>query len=289
MPSCRRVGIIGSTGQLGTDLVQVFEETGRYEVHPLPHASVDVTDSHQIGRALEDSRLDVVINCAAFHRVDECEEKIGESFRINAQGAWEVARACQAHGALCVYISTDYVFSGDKGSPYTENDRTAPVNVYGVSKVAGELLVQEACAQSLILRISSVFGKAGARGKGGNFIEAILAKARAGGPVRVVNDQWMSPTYTRDAAQVLERLIQDMAVGVYHAANSGRCNWFEFAQEALRSVGLAVEVEPIPAASLTSRARRPADSSLTSIRLPAPPAWPDALRAYLREKGYLTV
>lgn len=285
--------MIGGTGQLGSDVVRVLGADAAYEVVPLPHDRLEVADPEQVDAVLGGGGFDIVVNCAAFHRVDECEERVDEAFRVNAEGAWRVARACAAAGALCVFVSTDYVFAGDKGGPYTEDDRPEPVNVYGVSKVAGELLVRQACTRSLVLRISSVFGQAGARGKGGNFIEAILGKARAGGPVRVVNDQWMSPTYTRDAAEALAGLLRAGATGVYHACNAGRCTWWEFAREAVRQVGLPVEVEPITADAFPSKARRPRDSSMRSLRLadaigrPSRP-WQEALAAYLIEKGHVS-
>jgi dTDP-4-dehydrorhamnose reductase len=291
MPSSRRVGVIGSSGQLGTDVVDVLQAGGHFELVPLTHIALDVTNAEQTLETVKTARLDVVVNCAAFHRVDECEAQVAEAFRVNGQGALHVARACEVVGALCVYISSDYVFCGDKGAPYTEDDRPGPVNVYGVSKVAGELLAQEACSRTLVLRISSVFGRAGARGKGGNFIEAILAKARAGGPVRVVSDQWMSPTYTRDAAGLLKALLQERVTGVVHGANAGRCSWFEFAQEAVRAVGLPIDVEPTSVRDQAPGVRRPRDSSLATVRggdaggarLP----WQDALARYLREKGHM--
>lgn len=291
MRSSKRVGIIGASGQLGTDLMEVFGAASDYEAVPLSHQQLEVGDAAQALRVIADGRFDVVVNCAAFHRVDECEDRVDEAFRINAQGALAVARGCAAADALCVFVSTDYVFSGDEGR-YAEEAPTLPVNVYGVSKVAGELLVRQACSRWLILRIASVFGKAGARGKGGNFIEAILQKARAGGPVQVVNDSWMSPTYTRDAANILRDLVDADVTGVFHAANAGRCSWWEFAAEAVRQVGLDVPVAPIPSTTYPAKARRPRDASFAGHRVAdvtgqGPRPWQEALHAYLREKGHL--
>ena len=291
MPSSKRVGVIGSTGQLGTDLLEVLSAAPWCEVTPITHDQLEVADPEQAMSVLGGGRFDAVINCAAFHRVDDCEEQVDEAFRINARGALAVARACAAGNALCVFISTDYVFGGDRGR-YNEEDRTVPVNVYGASKVAGELLVQQACPRALLVRISSVFGKAGARGKGGNFIEAILKKAAAGGPVQVVNDSWMSPTYTMDAAETIAELIQADATGLFHASNAGRCSWWEFASEAVRRVGLDVPVEPTSSDAYPSKARRPRDASLEGTRLPAvlghgTRPWQEALGAYLLEKGHI--
>lgn len=290
MPSSRRVAVIGAAGQLGTDLVAALRGTGAYHVTPWPHEHVDVTRREQIDAAMEETRPDIVVNCAAFHQVDECEDRVAEALRINGHGASEVARACRQAGALCVFFSTDYVFWGDKGDAYTEDDVPRPINAYGVSKVAGELLVREATDRHLIVRISSVFGRAGARGKGGNFVESILKRARAGDALRVVADQVMSPTYTVDAAETVRALLDADATGLYHAANAGACSWCEFAQAAVRLAGLRAIVQPIASAEYPSRARRPSNSSLRSVRLPAglgSRPWELALSDYLQAKGHI--
>lgn len=287
-----RVAVIGSQGQLGSDLAAVLSSSGYYQTVPLTHPQVDVADRESVTSAIVKERFDVVVNCAAFTRVEECEDSPGEALLVNGQGAFEVARACAASGALCVHISTDYVFSGDKGQPYSEDDPVGPINVYGTSKLAGELLVRQAADRCLIVRISSVFGKAGSRAKGGNFVETILSKARSNGQVKIVDDIWMSPTYTRDAAHCIEDLIRLGASGLFHAPNGGRCTWFEFGAAALRMAGISVAAEPVSSASYSTKARRPRDSSLNNNRLenilsrPIRP-WQDALRAYLTEMGHV--
>jgi dTDP-4-dehydrorhamnose reductase len=287
-----RVAVIGSTGQLGSDLVQVLTESGRYGITALPHAQLDVTQRPSVMERIGKGGFDVVVNCAAFTRVDDCEDFPSEALLVNAQGAFEVARACAVSNTLCIYISTDYVFSGDKECFYSEDDSTSPINVYGTSKLAGEFLVRQTSKKWLILRISSVFGKTGSRGKGGNFVETILGKARSGLPVQVVNDIWMSPTYTMDVARVIEALIQAGATGLFHASNTGRCTWFEFATEAVRMIGLPGLLEPVTSASYPSKARRPKNSSLSNDHLEKTMGlslrpWQDGLRAYLVEKEYL--
>jgi dTDP-4-dehydrorhamnose reductase len=165
--------------------------------------------------------------------------------------------------------------------------------VYGASKAAGEQAVRLADPRHLIARVSSLFGVAGARGKGGNFIETILKKAKEGGPLRVVNDQWMTPTYTADAAQAIVRLTLTGATGTVHVTNAGGCTWHAFAAEALRLAGVGVPVEAVPASTYPSKARRPSNSALSTERLSALlggqlRAWREALAAYLREKGHTT-
>ena len=286
------MAVIGSTGQLGSDLAQQLSVSKRYEVTRLSHHQVDVADRDSVRRFLFPGRFDVVINCAALTHVDACEERPGEAFQVNAVGALEVARACAESQALCVFVSTDFVFGGGKGEPYSEADPPSPVNVYGTSKLAGEILVGQACRRWLTVRVASLFGRAGSRGKGGNFVETILAKARAGGPVHVVNDIWMSPSYTVDVAGMMAGLIEGGAVGLYHGANQGRCTWFEFAQEAVRAAGLDAEIQPIPSDRYPMKAKRPKDSSMRSLRLESVlgypmRSWQEALKAYLIERGHL--
>ena len=287
-----RVAVIGSAGQLGTDLVDILEKAGNYEVFGLAHREMECGDPISIENGLKKIRPDVVINCAAFVRVDDAESRPEEAFRVNGIGALNVAKACAELDALCVYVSTDYVFDGTKGAPYTETDTPHPINVYGSSKLAGEHLIQATCPRWLIVRMASLFGRAGSSGKGGNFIETILAKAKAGEPLRLVNDIRMSPTYTRDAAQALEGLLCQSAAGVFHWANAGNCTWYEFACKALEFVGLSCNVEPISSSNYPMQARRPRNSSLESTKLDrflqgARRPWDEALKNYLIEKRHL--
>lgn len=284
-----RVAVIGSTGQLGSDLVRVLQRAGNYRVFPLSHNEVECIEPDSVKRAITNIHPEVVVNGAAFVRVDECEDRPDDAFRVNTLGALNVARVCAELNALCVYISTDYVFDGKKGEPYTEEDSPCPINVYGTSKLAGEYLVRQACSKWLIARMASLFGKAGARGKGGNFIETILTKARASESLKVVNDIRMSPTYSYDASCVLENLIGQGATGVFHITNSGSCTWYEFVQKALDLVGLSAKLESVSSVDYPTRARRPKNSSLRSVRLSenAIRSWEEALRAYLIEKAHI--
>jgi dTDP-4-dehydrorhamnose reductase len=284
----KRIAILGSTGQLGTDVVEVLRQHERFEVLPLGHAICDCTNPDQLRDVLPTFHPDTVINCVAYVRVDDCEDHADEAFRITAIGALNVARACAQLHALCVYISTDYVFDGTKDAPYVESDPTWPINVYGASKLAGEHLVRQAAPRSLIVRMASLFGKTGARGKGGNFVETIVAKAKAGEPLRIVDDVRMSPTYTRDAAQALVSLIKAGADGTVHLVNDGACSWYEFAKQTLDFVGLHAFINPVSSADYATRARRPKNSALRSERcFPKIRSWQDGLKAYLIERGHI--
>lgn len=269
-----RVVVVGATGQLGADLVEAFEGSGRWDVLGLGHDALELARPESVRQVFEGLRADVVINSAAFNRVDACESEVERAFAVNAVGALEVARAAERAGALCVYVSTDYVFDGERppspggGSPapYTEDDRPNPINVYGASKLAGEVLTAQGARRWLVVRVASLFGRRGARGKGGNFVTAILGKARTGEPLRVVADVVMSPTYTRDAAAAIERLVDDGVTGTVHVVNGGACSWYEFARAIVRMAGLDVAVEPVPAAAYPAAARRPAFSVLDNRR-----------------------
>ena len=302
MSSSERLLILGATGQLGHDLVRAAAAQNIEHVG-LAHEDVEVTNPESVAAAIRRVAPTLVINCAGFHRVDACEEDPRQAYLVNTLGALVAARAAAHASARCVYVSTDYVFSGDKTPPangaltpvtaYVESDPTGPLNVYGLSKVAGEQGVALAGAEHLTVRVASLFGVADGRRRGGNFIEAILKKAKEGGPLRVVNDQWMTPTYTVDAAEAIIRLALAGASGVVHATNTGGCTWYALACEAVHLAGLDASVEPIPAASYYSTVRRPRNSGLYTGRLAsltgAPlRSWRDAVRAYLIEKGYLT-
>ena len=284
----QRIIVLGATGQLGTDLVEVLSHEGNFEVFPISHQDADCTDPKTVRRTLTQVRPDIVVNCAAFVRVDECEERVGDAFAVNAVGAYNVAKACAEIEALCVYVSTDYVFDGAKNNAYAESDTPNPINVYGASKLAGEYLTRQAARRWLMVRTASLFGKTGARGKGGNFVETIIRKAKAGEPIRVINNITMSPTYSRDAAGGLAALLRNRATGLFHLVNQGACTWYEFAKTISDVVELGNPVHPVSSNEFPAQALRPQNSALiteqTSVQLRP---WKEALKAYLLEKGHL--
>jgi dTDP-4-dehydrorhamnose reductase len=285
-----RVAIFGSAGQLGSDLVDVLQSSGSLDVCPLTHADADCTDAQAVREAVLRLRPSIIINSAAYVRVDDCEDHASEAFNVNAIGALNIARACAEIDALSVYISTDFVFDGTKETPYVESDRTNPINVYGTSKLAGELLVRQSAPRWLIVRVSSLFGKTGAHSKGGNFIDTVIAKAKKGEPLRVVDDINISPTYTRDVAEVIRFLFKEGLCGIIHSANRGRCSWYEFAKAALDLCGVSAELTKVSSSMFRGRALRPKNSVLNSSeRRVNMPGWHDALARYLIEKGHASV
>lgn len=283
-----RVAIFGSRGQLGTDLVEVLRISKSFDVIPLAHEDADCRNADAVRKIVLEYRPQIVINCAAYVRVDDCEDHPREAFEINAIGALNIARASGEVGARCVYISTDYVFDGEKPTPYVESDIPNPINVYGASKLAGEILVRQSAPQWLIVRVSSLFGKTGARGKGGNFIETVVGKAKAGEQLHVINDVTMSPTNARDAAEALLVILRKGIYGLFHVTNGGGCTWYDFAKAILEFTGLVAVIVPVSSHEFASRARRPRASKLRSERTACEMrSWQEGVKAYLCEKGYL--
>ena len=285
-----RVLLIGANGQLGSDLRLALAGPG---LVPLTREGLDVTDTAAVERVLGAVRPDWVVSTAAYHRVDDIESDPRAAFAVNAVAVHHLARAAARLDARLVHFSTDYVFGGAGDGPHAEEAPPAPLSAYGVSKLAGELAVRNASARHVVVRSSGLYGAAGSSGKGGNFVETMLRLAREGKPVRVVDDQITTPTYTADLAAAVARLLAvDPPGGVYHLTNAGACTWFEFARRIFSIAGLAVDVAPITSEALAAPARRPRNSVLANHRLgalgltPLRP-WPEALRAYLAARGHL--
>lgn len=286
----KTVAIIGPNGQLGTDLVKTFTAKG-WDVLPLRHSEIEITDINSVSQTLRSLKFDWIVNTAAFHKVDECEKDTGLAWHVNAIGQKNVATIANEQGARSVFISSDYVFSGEKGSPYLPIDPVSPVNAYGHSKAAGELSSLSVDKHNIVMRISSVFGSAGSSGKGGNFVETIIKKAKSGDELKVIGDIKMSPTYTVNAAEKLELAISNDFAGIIHGSNSGVASWYEFAKKILDLTNLQttiLEIETDWSAAL----KRPRYSALANSGLRFMQAesetWEAALKKYLIEKGYLT-
>ena len=285
-----RIAVIGANGQLGTDLVKVFGEDPYFEVIPLTHRNLDVTIPRTL-KILKELKPDVIINTAAYVRVDDAEIYPGKAFEVNAIGALNVARIAEEINAVNVYISTDYVFDGEKGEPYTEEDVPNPINVYGASKYAGEIFTRNYSRKHYVIRVASLYGKAGASGKGGNFIEWVIERARQGKELRIVADQFMSPTYTVDVARTLREFLKVQPEwGVYHMVNEGHCSWYEFTKAIFEILGWDVDVKPIKSSELNRLAKRPRVSALENEKLKKSglemTGWREALEEYLNGERY---
>ena len=285
-----RVALIGANGQLGSDLAKVLGAV--HDLAPLTHADVEVTDPDSVEAMMQGLRPALVLNMAAFHKVDVCEEEAERAFAVNVHGVRNVALACRAHGAVLGHVSTDYVFGGDKArsTPYVETDLPAPINVYGVSKLAGEHVVRYTLSRYFIFRVAGLFGVAGSSGKGGNFVELMLRLAREGRSISVVDDQRTTPTYTVDLAQQIGTVIETADYGLYHATSQGNCTWYEFAVEIFRQSGLSPSVSRVSTGHFGEKATRPGYSvlenqALQRLGLDQMRPWQEALGAYLTERG----
>jgi dTDP-4-dehydrorhamnose reductase len=281
-----RLLVFGGWGQLGCDLAQAAD--GRHELHRPQHLDVDVSNADAVTAYTRSIKPDAVINAAAFHKVELCEQDPALAFSVNAVGAWAAARAARSVGARSVFISTDYVFDGERDEGYDEDSAVRPLNVYGISKAAGEEAARLVDPDALIVRGSGLFGHAGSAGKGGNFVDNMIARAREGQPLSIVDDQVMAPTATRDMAErILMLLERHVPPGTYHAANSGRCSWYELARRAIELSGVTAEVTR--RATVDAPVRRPRSSVLIDTKserlgLPRARSWEDALAWYLANR-----
>ncbi|OCT13999.1 dTDP-4-dehydrorhamnose reductase [Paenibacillus pectinilyticus] len=227
-----KIAITGAGGQLGYDLKRVL--IPMHEVIAWNKEQLDITNEQEVAQMLLAARPEVVIHSAAYTNVDKAEMESERAYEVNAMGALHIAKACEEIGAKLVYVSTDYVFDGTKGAPYTEADTPNPSNVYGHSKLLGEKFVSLSCSKHFIVRTSWLYGKHGT-----NFVTKVIEKALAGGPLTIVDDQWGSPTYCLDLAIFLRELIDTELYGLYHASNEGECSRYEFAQQILLAAGLS--------------------------------------------------
>ena len=281
-----RVVVIGANGQLGVDLCRVLSERG-VTITKLTHRDLDVVEADQVEKALNAAAPDVVISTAAYHKVEECEHEPAKSFAVNSTGPRNLALTCRPINAILVHFSTDYVFDGSQRQPYRETDLPRPLNVYGVSKLAGEAMVALTCPRHFVIRTCGLYGVAGSSGKGGNFVETMLKKAEQGDPIRVVNDQVLTPTFTGDLAQAVAQLIRTEAYGLYHVSAEGECSWYEFARKIFELQNLTADLKPVSSTEFRSPVQRPAYSVLSKEKLRklgiTMPPWEEGLSRYLEQ------
>lgn len=286
-----RTLVIGSEGQLGSDVCKAFADT---EVCRAGRSSgevrIDITREAEVRKLVtQEFRPDIVVNTAAFHNVPQCEQDPTSAYAVNATGAKYVATACQESGARLIHVSTDYVFGNGGKLPYVEGDREAPLSTYGASKLAGEHLVAAECENHCIVRSSGLYGMAPCRAKGGrNFVQLMLHLAAERGEVKVVTDEKVSPTYTVALAHQIRVIAGRAEPGLYHATCQGACSWFEFAQAIFEETGTEVKLVRATQADFPSPVKRPDFSILDNKRLrdqglDVMPEWREALRAYLGE------
>jgi dTDP-4-dehydrorhamnose reductase len=282
-----RYAILGAAGQLGRDLCPRLQGA----VLPLARDQAELTNPDLLSATLSELRPDVVINCAAWNLVDRAETEPEAAFAVNAWGVRNLARICQKLGCLLVHFSTDYVFGLDvRTEPFREGDAPGPVNVYGLSKLAGEYLVRQHAPRHLIVRSCGLYGVWGSGGKGGNFVEAMLRKAGEGKPITVVADQRCTPTWTADLAEATIGLLRAGRQGLYHITNSGSCSWHDFAAAIFELANVRADLTAISSQQYQAAARRPpfsvlAPDGLIAAGLAPLRPWRAALAGYLEERS----
>lgn len=285
-----KIMIIGADGQLGTDLAKVIPTA---EQIPLTITDLDLTVKEQVKLVMAKYLPDIVINTAAYHQVDNCEDHELPAFAVNTFGVKYLAEACRDNRAALVHLSTDYVFDGEKKTPYVETDAPNPQSIYAISKYAGEQCVKYILPEHFIIRSTGLYGVAGCLGKGGtNFVEGMVKKAATQPELKVVNDEVLSPTYTLDLANNIYALIKTKHYGLYHLVNHGGCSWYDFTVKIFALLGNKIPVKPIKAQEFPTKAKRPhysimQNAALAKIGLDQMRPWEEALKAYLIEKGYL--
>lgn len=276
-----KVLVTGINGQLGHDVMGELKKRG-HEAVGVDIEEMDITDAECVKRVMTQTAPDAVIHCSAYTAVDRAEEEVELCRRVNAEGTKNVAEVCAGLDCKLLYLSTDYIFSGEGERPWEPGDEPAPLNVYGLTKFEGEQEIKSRMNKYFIVRISWVFGV-----NGNNFIKTMLRLGRENGAVRVVDDQIGSPTYTYDLAVLLVDMIETEKYGEYHASNEGLCSWYEFAKEIFAAAGMnEVEVTPVSSEEFPAKAKRPKNSRMSKEELVKNgfnklPSWQDAVKRYV--------
>jgi dTDP-4-dehydrorhamnose reductase len=283
----RKILIFGAKGQLGHDLVLALSAGN--DVSGVGR-EVDITDAAAVGGCVSNVQPDIVINSAAYNKVEDAESSAQIAYSANALGPHNIARACNAQGVPLLHVSTDYVFDGEYERGFSEEDPVRPINVYGASKEAGERLVRIDNQKHWIIRTSALFGVNAGNGKGYNFVTRMLALAKEKGELNVVGDQWTSPTYTKDLADAIRVILdRNIPFGTYHLSGEGKTTWVNFAEGIFRNAGLSPKLSSVTTAGSGTKIRRPRMSVLRNEKLKSLgvslPPWEDGLKRYLAELG----
>lgn len=274
--------ITGNRGQLGFDIEKVCQDRG-LEYLGIDINELDITDKNAVNEFFQSRDIDTFIHCAAFTAVDVAEDNPELCYRVNTEAVKYLVDACKKHNVKFIFISTDYVFSGQKEGIYVPEDKTSPLSVYGKSKADSEAYIQENLEKYYIVRISWAFGL-----NGKNFVRTMLRLGKEKPSISVVSDQIGSPTYTKDIAPLLVDMSQTDKYGVYHATNEGYCSWADFTRYILEKAGLTAEVKDILTIDYPTKAARPMNSKLSKDKLEENgfkrlPSWQSAVDRYLQE------
>ena len=281
--------VIGARGQLGSDICKAFSDV---TVHEANSDRVNIMDRDSVHKLIVDElKPDVVVNTAAFHNVPKCEEEPENAFMGNGAACQYLGAACEEVGARIIHISTDYVFGHGGSKPYIETDATAPLSIYGATKLAGEHLLAAECANHIILRVAAIYGVNPCRAKGGhNFVDLMLKLAKERGEVKVVTDEITTPTHTASIAKQVRVLAEQGEPGVYHGTCQGSCSWHEFAKTIFEETNTEVTLHETTSDSFPSPVKRPSYSVLENKHsqdqgIDIMPDWREGLDDYLKAKG----
>ncbi len=284
-----KILITGHLGQLATDLKSVLAS---HTLILTEYEDLPLQDAPRVFEFVQTHAPDLILNCAAYNRVDDAEDTPEPAFAANTFAPRNLALAARACEATLVHFSTDYVFDcpATRTAPLTEDDTPCPRSVYGVSKLAGEHMVQATWQRAYICRVCGLYGYAGSRDKGSNFVETMIALARQGKPLKVVADQFLTPTSTLDIALALPALLATQRYGLYHMTSAGQCSWYEFAQAIFELSGIPADLTPVDSSAFPTKAHRPAFSvldnrHLRAAGLPDLPHWRDSLKTYLEGRA----
>ena len=273
-----RVLLAGAGGQLGLELASILPERD-HEVVALDRRGLDVADPEAVEGAVDEHEPEMVINAAAYTNVDGCEDETGLAYAVNALGPRNLAQACERRGCALLHVSTNYVFDGENGRPYEPFDSPNPISAYGRTKFAGEEYVMRLMNRWYVVRSAGVYGR------GHNFVRTMLRVASERDSLEVKDDEFISPTYARDLAEGIVRVVEGGRYGLYHLTNAGSCSWYEFTREIFRLTGVETEVVPIPGSEYPLPAARPANGVLSSLGGPELRHWKEALEDYLNREA----
>ncbi|MEK7072950.1 MAG: dTDP-4-dehydrorhamnose reductase [Patescibacteria group bacterium] len=279
-----KILIIGSKGMLGQELAKVFADQ---QLTLWDREEIDITKPEEYGLKITEVGPDLIINAAAMNDVDGIEKDDSVAKLVNGSAVGSIADICSILGIFVVHYSSDYVFDGTKQGGYVEYDKPEPISKYGESKLLGERLLKQAATEYYLIRTSRLFGNQGAAdGTKASFVDKIIAKAKEGGPLELVDEEVSSPTYVVDLAKrTREMLTTRKPFGIYHVTNSGACTWYQFGKKALELAGFGnVPVTPVPASTFERPAKRPAFSVLKNTKLPPMRPWEEALAEYLGKR-----
>ncbi len=278
-----KVLIFGGTGLLGSDIKKVCDASGK-SVKPLDSKAADITDLEIVINKVKAESPDVVINCAALTDVDACERDPDKAFKVNAIGPKNIAIACRQMNIKMIHVSTDYVFDGEAGRPYTEFEKVNPVNQYGKSKVAGEDFVKAIMNDFIIIRTAWIFGE-----KRNHFVDYVVNGLKSGTEIIAVRDMVSSPTYSLDLAELINSLLDTNETGIFHGCNKGYCSRVEMVEEIMKIMNKPGHVKVMNQSQWKRDAKRPVFSALKNYHLDLidkdiMAGWRDALKRYIRNK-----